>query len=121
MFLKKFIKNENLYEVVSEAIKFNKNIMRSPYKNENLILKLKYNIPEIFKNFVNGEENINLEKSEFNIEIKRSGRVYNSFEDWMQKVVWYGHRSGAYTYDYVFSKSDNITPKNFGESLNLCN
>lgn len=121
IFLKKFIKNENLYEVVSEAIKFNKNIMRSPHKNENLILKLKYNIPEIFKKFVNGEENINLEKSEFNIEIKRSDRVYNSFEDWMQKVVWYGHRSGAYTYDYVFSKCDNITPKNFGESLNLCN
>ena len=54
----------------------------------------------------------NLKKEENDLEIIRNDKKFSSFEEWLQKVVWYGHRSG----DYI-SKTNNLKNKNFIENI----
>ena len=107
---KKYSKNINS-EILKEAIDLNNLLLRTPEKKNNESIKLNYNIYEVYSDFLKNKKS-NLKKEENDLEIIRNDKKFSSFEEWLQKVVWYGHRSG----DYI-SKTNNLKNKNFIENI----
>ncbi len=106
LFLGNYLDDNFQKEIVSEAIKFNRNIMRQPSKLKDTSLDLKFNIPDYFNHLVKGKKTDYLQYSHpVTVEILRSDRKFENIEEWMREVVWYGHRSGAYLYKFKVSKN----------------
>ena len=49
---------------------------------------------------------------EINLEIIRDDMKFNSFEEWLREVIWYGHRSGKYLYKVLENDKLDILDKN---------
>tara|TARA_B100000787_G_scaffold169237_1_gene159870 strand:- start:176 stop:2185 length:2010 start_codon:yes stop_codon:yes gene_type:complete len=82
-------------EVIKEAVKLNFNLLRLPNKKTNSIYSTKYNIYEVYKDFINNDST-NLRKENEELMIIREDKKFDTFSEWLQKIIWYGHRSGAY-------------------------
>ena len=37
---------------------------------------------------------------------------FNSFEEWLREVIWYGHRSGKYLYTVIENNKSDKPEKN---------
>jgi|TARA_B110000495_G_C23036366_1_gene619097 radical SAM superfamily enzyme YgiQ (UPF0313 family) len=102
---------ENVYdkktkEILEECFMINKKMMRLPFEDEDEIVFTKYNIVETF--------NLMKESTEFEIKEKnilqkiiKRDFAYKNWEDWMQEVIWYGHRSGKYSCEIVEDKLES--------------
>ncbi len=106
----KYSKNINS-EILKEAVELNNLLLRTPEKKNNELIKLNYNIYEVYNDFLKNKKS-NLRKEKKELEIIRNDKSFSSFEEWLQKIVWYGHRSG----DYI-SKTNNLKNKNFTEEI----
>lgn len=90
--------NHKEYEqVLSEAILLNENLIKVPFVKTNKQVKLKYNVWDVYRASLIGE-NIVLEKGDYNYIVDRSSETWDSWDDWLRKVVWYGNKKGAYLY-----------------------
>ncbi|MEK7790073.1 MAG: radical SAM protein [Deltaproteobacteria bacterium] len=85
-------------KLLQDAITLNKNLIKFPFQNRNLDLKLGYNIWEFYKNGLKGIQ-IPLKEGNFCYQIDRESAIWNSWEDWYREVVWYGNKKGDYLYE----------------------
>ncbi len=93
-------------EILDDAILLNKSLLKVPFQTEDLYLYLKYNIWEIYKAVLTGRE-VRLEKDLFEYFIDRKTKTnhantncrWDSWEEWCEKMVWWGNRRGAYLYE----------------------
>ncbi len=98
--IKSFLNYKNIEfeeKIIDESVKLNNYLMKRPFQKENLVLNLNYNIWEFYHSD-SIKKPIPLKKNESKYLINRTGEVYNSWEDWCQKVIWYGNKRGAYIY-----------------------
>ena len=107
---KKYSKNMNS-EILKEAISLNDALLRTPDKTDNETIKLNYNIYEVYSDFLKNRKS-NLKKEKIELEIIRNDKQFSTFEEWLQKIVWYGHRSG----DYI-SKISELNNKKIPEEI----
>ena len=93
-----FLKGEdNLQdEIIKDCIKLNQNIMRLPFEEKDKILELNYNIADCY-DLIKKNKEFHLKKVKSKVKIIKSDFCFNNWNEWMQEVVWYGHRSGRYT------------------------
>ena len=102
----------------------NQNLMRQPFIDKDIEIKLNYDILNIYKKLVRGDENIDFSPKSNTVCINRSDIKVDNWEKWMQEVIWYGHRSGAYLYKCesdIDNQKVELSTKDLGESLNLSN
>ena len=99
----KYSKNINS-EILKEAVDLNNLLLRTPEKKNNELVKLNYNIYEVYSDFLKNKKG-NLKKEKNDLEIIRNDKNFSNFEEWLQKVVWYGHRSGDYISKTNYSKT----------------
>lgn len=85
-------------KLLSNAISFNKSLIRLPFIKNDLDISLNYNIFEVYQGVLNGLE-VSLEKGVFKYKINRTGNKWKNWEEWFKEVVWYGTKRGAYLYD----------------------
>ncbi len=112
----KYSKNINS-EIIKEATKLNYLLMRTPDKKINEVIKLNYNIYQVYIDFIKNKKS-NLQNRVNEIEIIRDDKKFSNFEEWLRKIVWYGHRSG----DYISKIRDLEIKKNLNKkekNLNL--
>ncbi len=102
-FILKNIYDKETKQILEECFMVNKKMMRLPFENKDESLFTKYNILESFQLM---KESSEFEIKEENIlqKIIKSDFVYNNWEDWMQEVIWYGHRSGKYSCEIIEDK-----------------
>lgn len=96
-----FIKEKKLKlpkKLLSNAIRFNKSLIKLPFIKTDLDISLDYNIFEMYQGVLNGID-IPLESGVFNYIIDRTSNKWTSWEEWFREVVWYGTKRGAYLYD----------------------
>ncbi|MDD5489580.1 MAG: B12-binding domain-containing radical SAM protein [Candidatus Moranbacteria bacterium] len=86
-------------ELLADAIKFNRALIRLPFLKNDLEIVLNYNIPEIYQGVLNGQT-VALARGPFKYRIDRIGKKLNSWKDWYREVVWYGTKRGAYFYNW---------------------
>ena len=82
-------------KIIKDAVELNFNLLRLPNKKNNSIYITKYNTYDVYKDFINNDST-NLREENNELMIIREDKKFNTFNEWLQKVIWYGHRSGAY-------------------------
>ena len=105
----KYSKNINS-EIIKEAVKLNYLLMRTPDKKINEVIKLNYNIYEVYIDFIKNKKT-NLQNNINEIEIIRDDKKFSNFEEWLRKIVWYGHRSGDYISKIKDLEKNNLSKK----------
>ena len=84
--------------LLAEAIRFNRALIKLPFKKKDLDISLNYNLFEIYHGVLEGID-ISLEKGNFCYTVKRTSQKWNSWDEWLREVVWYGSKRGVYIYD----------------------
>lgn len=90
-------KINNCKDILHDAIVFNQNLLKMPFQDKNLKIKLSNNIWDIYRANLTGK-NVPVEKGEYYYEIDRTTSKWASWDDWCREVVWYGNKRGAYLY-----------------------
>ncbi|MBI3615603.1 MAG: hypothetical protein HY211_03695 [Candidatus Omnitrophica bacterium] len=110
-------KERNLDSVIlSDALRLNRALIKLPFQPDDLEIQLDYNLFESWRNVVLGNQ-ISLERKPHKLKIKRSGECYDSWEEWLRKLVWYSYRNGAYLYDEISTQTEPdiaVLGKNYG-------
>lgn len=83
--------------VIDEAISLNRDLIKSPFQKTDLTVILKYNIWDVYKGALTGKP-VPLERGNNRYLIDRTSESWQSWKEWCQKVVWYGHKKGDYMY-----------------------
>ena len=87
-------------------------MMRLPECSMNDIFVDKYNIYKSYQSIIKMEDHAFKKSKEINLEIIRDDMKFNSFEEWLREVIWYGHRSGKYLYTVLENEKSNNLDKN---------
>lgn len=84
-------------QVLSEAIELNEAMLKIPFQNIDESVLLTYNILEYYKSILENDP-IELKKLPKRnlLLIKKSENTFPDWNDWLQKVVWYGNKKGGY-------------------------
>ena len=91
-------------EFFNEACKFNFWLINGPSRS-NELFKCNWSIPDAYTARLNGNF-ANLERrNEPSVYRAVNNKKYDNFSDWLQYVVWYGNKRGAYLVDYEEVKS----------------
>jgi radical SAM superfamily enzyme YgiQ (UPF0313 family) len=80
-----------------EAMTLNQHLIKRPFKKEDKIVHLRYNIWEYYRSILLGEPST-LEHGSFTYIIDRTSTVWENWNDWLREVVWYGNKKGDYLY-----------------------
>lgn len=91
-------KIRNYKDILHDSVILNQNLVKLPFQNKNLDLKLSYNIWEGYRAGLSGKKN-SLTAGNYNCEIDRTSNKWSSWEDWCREVVWYGNKRGSYLYN----------------------
>ncbi len=83
--------------LIEDALTLSNLLLKRPYQNEDLSVKLRHNIWEFYRGALVGES-VELQKGEFRYQIDRTSEKFDSWEDWCRDVVWWKHKRGEYLY-----------------------
>tara|TARA_R110000824_G_scaffold237011_5_gene425788 strand:+ start:113 stop:2143 length:2031 start_codon:yes stop_codon:yes gene_type:complete len=91
---------EDYENIINEAILLNKMLIKLPQQKDDIQIALEHNIWEVYTSIINGSD-ISLVEGKHNHYINRSTDTWSSWDEWCQKVVWWGNKKGAYLYECV--------------------
>ncbi len=91
-----FCKSEESEIIFNNALELNRKMMRLPDQQSNEFFLDKYNIFQSYQSIIKMEEHNFKISDEVNLKIIKNDMNFESFEDWLREVIWYGHRSGKY-------------------------
>jgi len=83
--------------LIEDALTLNNHLLKRPYQEEDLSIKLRHNIWEFYRGALIGEP-VELQKGEFRYQIDRTSEKFDSWKDWCKQVVWWKHKRGEYLY-----------------------
>ena len=86
-----------VHPALREAIRFNHSLVKVPFQTENLDVEVRHNIWEFYRAVIEGRS-ILLENKPAIYHIDRTSKVFESWAEWCQQVIWYGNKKGAYLY-----------------------
>lgn len=85
-------------DLLGETLELNRLLIKMPFQTEDTQIGLSYNIWDIYRKVLLGGR-VQLEKNETRIyKIDRTSEKWLTWDDWYQKMVWWGNRRGAYLY-----------------------
>ncbi len=91
------VMEKSLQVQLTEAFELNRKLVKLPFIQNNLDMKLTYNLWEFYQSVLNGNP-IALEPISSNYHINRTNYHWSSWDEWCQEVIWYGNKKGAYLY-----------------------
>jgi len=97
LLLKDLVKNIDT-DLLKETINFNKHLLKLPFQKVDKIEKTGYNIWEVYKGILTGNE-VPLEKKESTYKILCSEKTWDSWDKWCEEVVWFTYKSNNYIYN----------------------
>lgn len=116
--LNQFLQEKNKQDyssLVHEAIKLNKNLIKLPFQNGRLQLKLSYNLWEVYQSALRSNP-IPLVEGDYHYLIDRETEQWQSWEEWCKEIVWYGgHKKGRFLYS-CFRNNEDLAPEAHGFS-----
>ncbi len=86
-------------KILSEAVYYNKELLKMPFNDKDRRADLNYNIIDIYEAGLIAEKT-QIKKGEFSYKINRTSDKWDSWEDWCRKVIWWGNKKGDYIYSY---------------------
>ena len=80
-----------------DALKLNKSLIKLPFQDNDMRISLSHNIWEIYRYTLIGQTK-QLKFEDHSYTIDRTNETWKSWDEWYQKMVWWGNRRGAYLY-----------------------
>jgi radical SAM superfamily enzyme YgiQ (UPF0313 family) len=84
-------------EILFEALKVNRALIKLPNQFEDGEIETQYNILDVYYDTIRGGT-LYLEKVPSTHTIKRSQKTWSDWEVWCREVVWWGNKKGDYLY-----------------------
>jgi radical SAM superfamily enzyme YgiQ (UPF0313 family) len=85
-------------DVLQESLRLNHLLIKVPFQTEDAYVTLSYNISDFVHKIMRGQP-ATLEKgAPHTLVVDRTSERWSTWDDWYQKMVWYGNRRGAYLY-----------------------
>jgi hypothetical protein len=91
------VETAGVAEVISDAIKINRELVSQPNVDADICVQLSYNIIEFWRGICEGEP-VRLTKGNCMYNVMRQRRYYSDFQRWCKEIVWWGNKKGAYLY-----------------------
>ena len=115
-YFKKFCDSEISEMIFNDALELNKKMMRLPDQQSNEFFLDKYNIFQSYQSIIMMEDHNFEISNEKKLKIIKNDMRFESFEDWLREVIWYGHRSGKYMckIENIFNTKNPGTDKEKG-------
>lgn len=85
------------FAIIREALEFNEALLKQPFVESDLDLKLSFNIWEAYQRLLMGKD-ADLADGEFSYRILRKDMRWGSWQEWCREVIWWGNKKGAYLY-----------------------
>jgi radical SAM superfamily enzyme YgiQ (UPF0313 family) len=85
------------FGVMRNAVELNQHLLKLPFQATDLEIECSYNVWEYYRSVVRGKR-IALENGPLRYRIDRTTERWDSWDEWFEKVVWYGNKRGAYLY-----------------------
>ena len=85
------------FSILREAIALNSNLIKKPFVAADEEMSSRYNIWEFYRSVVTGNL-IPLQKEASGYHLDKTSEQWQSWDDWMKYVVWFGNKRGAYIY-----------------------
>ncbi len=98
-------KHPKIKSILEDAILLNRCLIKLPFVKGDANVAISYNIME-FVNSVKVLENIELEAKGSVYRIDRTSETWINWDEWMQKVVWWGNKKGAYLYGNISTEKE---------------
>ena len=83
--------------LLGETIELNKALLKRPFQVEDELISLEYNILDFYEDAIIGIDTP-IETAPATYFIDKTTHTWDTWDDWCQKVVWYGNKKGAYLY-----------------------
>ena len=83
--------------LLSETIELNKELMKQPFQETDKLIHMQYNVLDFYENAIVGID-VPITEQPASYCIDKSSQTWNTWDEWCQKVVWYGNKKGAYLY-----------------------
>lgn len=83
--------------LLHDAITLNYHLIKLPFQTTDINLSLSYNIFELYRSVILRCP-MELKQRPHLHHINRTAEQWTSWEEWYEKVVWYGNKKGAYLY-----------------------
>jgi tRNA A37 methylthiotransferase MiaB len=82
---------------LQDSIALNSAMIKKPFETADTEVVCNCNVWEFYKGILTGNP-VALQKGESRYWIDKTSERWDSWEDWMRHVVWYGNKQGAYIY-----------------------
>ena len=81
--------------ILEDAFNYNRQVIKMPFQYEDVVIKMNFNIPVIFKQLVAGQQAA-FPAGEYQSNIIKSKEKWHSWDDFCREVIWYGGKRGAF-------------------------
>jgi len=98
--LGELIDDLELVEMLGDALTLNRVMIKQPGQSDDIEVELKFDMLAYYRAALGGRPP-RPKRQSVRCRIERSREVWSDWPSWMQEVVWYGHKSGAYLYGNV--------------------
>ncbi|PIQ86834.1 MAG: hypothetical protein COV74_03110 [Candidatus Omnitrophica bacterium CG11_big_fil_rev_8_21_14_0_20_45_26] len=98
--LERFLKQKSIKlpdNILTDAVLLNQSLIKQPFQTKNIKIQLHYNLFEYYQ-AARQSEMVNLEDKPVTHLVDRTTQQWHSWEEWYEKVVWFGNKKGAYLY-----------------------
>lgn len=85
-------------EALGNAVKLNRELIKLPFQHHDLLVDLAWNVSEFHQSVRRGEPIPLARIGSRTYRIDRTSERWDTWNDWYQKVVWWGNKRGAYLY-----------------------
>lgn len=83
-------------DMIRDAVILSRSLLKRPFQSHDFSLTLWWNIPEYHRGAVEGKR-VTLERGT-TYHIDRTSERWETWNDWFEKVIWWGNKRGAYQY-----------------------
>ncbi len=97
LIMTRFVASDKSAKPLLDALALNKSLIKLPFQTEDIEINLTYDIWSLYRSVLLGRT-IPIQSGNYHYIIDRATEKWGSWEEWCQKVVWYGNRRGAYLY-----------------------
>jgi len=84
-------------DILEDSLRLNKEALKKPFFKGKKVIDLSYNIWDFYRSVLI-DEKIKLRNEKTGYEIDGASESWDSLDDWLKKVIWYGNKKGAYLY-----------------------
>jgi radical SAM superfamily enzyme YgiQ (UPF0313 family) len=82
---------------ISDSVFLSQSLLKRPFQTDDLTIVLSLSVRELHRMAVEGKR-VTLHTGQFTYRIDRTSERWDTWNDWFERVIWWGNKRGAYQY-----------------------